>query len=238
MTLTNYYKIPAAKGIVKNEPDIQIKKTGIKMDSMVVIAGATGSGKTNSLLQFIEESSGAYYHIYVLHMFDEEIYDILTKCVGKENITFFKDVNAFPDVRCFDDQRKEKKKFHSIIIFDDCINVFGEKYLAKIKDYYTTGRKKKLTCIYLSQSYFDTPELIRKQLHYLILCSIKNKGDLGRILQEQSFDIDKETFSKVYFDCMEKEEPDELPFLKIQCGTCPLNHRVSRGLTDYYIFKS
>jgi len=51
-------------------------------------------------------------------------------------------------------------------------------------NYFTYGRKKALTIIYLSQSFFDSDSFIRKQMSYRILLENKGKTDLYNVLRE------------------------------------------------------
>ena len=55
----------------------------------------------------------------------------------------------------------------TLIIFDDMVT-----YLKKhpiISEYFIRGRKKSASLIFLSQSYYNTPKIIRQNINYCII---------------------------------------------------------------------
>lgn len=55
-----------------------------------------------------------------------------------------------------------------LVIFDDFLNI-GAKNDAEIKNYFTNSRNKNCSCIYLSQSFYNTDKTIRLNCtHYFI----------------------------------------------------------------------
>ena len=63
-----------------------------------------------------------------------------------------------------------------------------EQKQSKIKELFIRGRKmcgnKGISCMYLTQSYFQCPPLIRKQMTGLVIRKINGKRDLTSILRE------------------------------------------------------
>ena len=47
-----------------------------------------------------------------------------------------------------------------LVIFDDYLNT-GSKNFAEVRNYYTNSRNKNCSCIFLSQSFYDTDKCIR-----------------------------------------------------------------------------
>jgi hypothetical protein len=91
--------------------------------------GGTGSGKSNSLINYISRSSGEFYKIIVCSFSttDEPLYNMLEE-TGK--IELISDIEDVPDLEDFDDKHKDKPK---LIVFDDFINL-QKKDMKKINE--------------------------------------------------------------------------------------------------------
>ena len=74
-----------------------------------------------------------------------------------------------------------------IVVFDDLINA-SEKIQNKIANHWTDGRHHKISPIYLSQSYYDTPKKIRLNCSNMILYPPATKNHKNLIAKENSFD--------------------------------------------------
>jgi hypothetical protein len=88
-------------------------------------------------------------------------------------------------------------KKNNLIIFDDVINE-GIKSQKMMKEYFTRGRTKNISCIMISQSFFDIPLLIRKNCNYIILKNIAQITDLSRIAREFAFKITPDKIIALY----------------------------------------
>ena len=222
----NIYKTKKLQKYLDNEIDNQKEYTGIGICKHILLCGSTGSGKTNALLNYLILTSkpklGTFKHIFLCYKTQEPLYEFL-KDELKNNLSEYKNLEDFPE------QNKDKY----LIIFDDCINDKDKKSEKKINQYFTYGRKKGITCLFLSQSYYDTLEFIRKNVSYVILCSIQSNNDLYRILSEYSIsDVNKKEMLKMYEYAVFKRNPDNMPFLKISRNEIK-DKKFSRNWLDY-----
>src|SRR5438093_1766068 len=79
----------------------------------------------------------------------------------------------------------------NLIIFDDVINALNQKTMS---EYYSRSRHNSCNCIYLSQSYFDLPRLIRLNSNFLIIFKLskRNLNDVynsavGTMMEKNNF---------------------------------------------------
>jgi hypothetical protein len=83
---------------------------------------------------------------------------------------------------------------------------------------------KGLSLLYLTQSYYQTPIIIRKQCNYVILKKVNGKRDIGAILKDSALDADGKQLQNMYnycvksaddisnFMCIDKSAPEEQRF--------------------------
>lgn len=177
-------------------------KVQIKLPFHMCITGRTGSGKTNALRNIIH--SMACFDRYMLwtKVTDESLYAELIeelraaeKKTGEAILTVNEDVKSLPPVDSF----KTDSDHNTLLIIDDMI---GEKPkdLKHVEDYYTRGRKKNISCIFLSQSYFDIPIVIRKQTGYFVFTKIAGDRDLTTILKDFQLGVDDEQIVKLFHE--------------------------------------
>ena len=90
------------------------KKHHIFNNCMILCLGGTGTGKTNSLLNYINRSSGEFSEVTVCSFSptDEPLYNLLEE----HGVTLYNNIDKVPDLEEYDDEDKKKPK---LIVFDD-----------------------------------------------------------------------------------------------------------------------
>lgn len=237
----NFYKLDCMKEFLGNpnskEEKIIRENCGMKLTNHSLLIGGTGSGKSNCLMNFIEKSSGCFDKIVLVGMKMESFNKFLKKQLKDDIVMFIgDDYCKLPTVDKLPDAGPDYDK-HILLIFDDCLN--ADRQLTKIiKDYFIYGRSKNVTLMFLSQSYSgigsNMMSFLRKQVSYILLCGIKNNSELSKILNDYSLgDINEETMAAMYRYCKQKDEEDDLNFMKICCFEVPDNEKISKCWTDY-----
>jgi hypothetical protein len=181
----NFYELIPKRKPVHNPG---YEKHGLELPFYGLIIGGSGSGKTNVLLQFIELSSKTFTRIVIcVKNSDEPLYNLLReKCPEVE----FYENGQIPDIALFENDGTNK-----LIVFDDLVL---EKDQSDISEYYIRGRKLQLTCIYLSQSYYKIPKIIRINARYIILKKLSSNKDLKLILSEYNLNYNMEEILQLY----------------------------------------
>jgi hypothetical protein len=71
-------------------------------------------------------------------------------------------------------------------------------------------------------------------MNYLLLTGISSNKDLKAILKEYSLGtITPEILVNAYTWIKDNDKDNELDFMKINLGTCPINEKISRNFTEF-----
>ena len=178
-----------------------------------MIIGGSGSGKTNALLNLINEQS--YIDKIYLYARDlsEPKYEYLIKKREDAGIKHLNNPNAFiecsntmddvyENINDYNPIRKRKK----LIVFDDMIAdiMTNKKFQTIIKELFIRCRKLNISLVFITQSYFSVPKDVRlNSTHYLIM-KINNRKELQNIAINHSADIDYKDFVRIYRKCTRK----------------------------------
>ncbi len=87
--------------------------------------GSSGTGKSNSLLIFIEKSLGEFSEIIICSFSttDEPLYNYLQQKIPE--VQLINKVDEVPEVQSYD---KNDKKISKLIVFDDFVNLSKRKW--------------------------------------------------------------------------------------------------------------
>ena len=204
----------------------------------VLIIGGSGSGKTNTLLNLINEQKDIdKIYLYAKDL-SEPKYEYLIKNRENAGIKHVNDSKAFiecsntmDDVYENIDNYNPNRKRKILIVFDDMIAdiMTNKKFQSIIKELFIRGRKPNISLVFITQSYFSVPKDVRlNSTHYLIM-KISNRKELQNIAINHSADIDCQDFMKIYRECT--REP--YCFLTIDTTLPPSNPlRFRKNLSD------
>lgn len=90
---------------------------------------------------------------------------------------------------------KFDKDINHLVVLDDLVLT---KDQSRIENYYIRARKLNVSVIYLSQSYFRVPKIIRQNLNYLVLLKLSGERELKLILSESGIGLDREQLLSLY----------------------------------------
>ena len=176
----------------------------------ILIIGGSGSGKTNTLLNLINEQNDIDKIYLYARDLNEPKYKILIKKDEDAGIKHLNGPKAFTECsNSMDDVYENIHDYNSsrkrkiFIVFDDMIAdiMTNKKFQAIIKELFITCRKLNISLVFITQSYFSVPKDVRlNSTHYLII-KINNKKELQNIATNHSADIDYQDFIKIYREC-------------------------------------
>ena len=170
--IINFYEKLNIKG---NKLPKNWNKHHIMHNSMILALGGTGTGKTNSLLNYISRSSQEFSDVIVFSgsTTQEPLYELLEE----KGATLYNDIDEVPELIEYDDDEKKNPK---LIVFDDFINIDNKK-LKKIYNYLISGRKFGFTCWLMAQNYSSVPKVIVRNIQYIIMFKLNDNISLNNI---------------------------------------------------------
>jgi ABC-type dipeptide/oligopeptide/nickel transport system ATPase component len=207
MSLINFYELDAVKALQPKTINPNYAKHGLKVPFRMVIVGASGSGKTNIIMNLISITANTFNKIYLYtRNKNEPLYEYLELAIPDtamlevhEGIEHLKSINI------------DKHFFgQTLIIFDDLCQ---EKDQTFINELYLRGRKLGICICYLTQKYVLTPSVVRANANYLILKKINGKRDVVEILKNGSITAERDELLRMYAHVVSGD--DILSFLMI-----------------------
>jgi len=182
MNIINFYqKIPGK--------DDKIKHPIFEIPFRLLVIGASGSGKTNAALNIIKSLNGIFVDVTIVTKNSSEPLYTYLKEKLKEQCNLYDGIENTPSLDKYD------KNDHHLIIFDDMVSETNQK---SIIEYFIRARKLNCSVMYLSQSFYQTPILIRRNIGYLVIKKLSSMNDLARIVKECSLTESKEFVMSLY----------------------------------------
>ena len=173
----------------------------------MLVAGASGSGKTNTVMHMLRAPLVYYDKIYLYtpNPHQDKIRDLkrvmdsISQKVGYD-VLEIKDEGEIMDTGEYPEGNRK------VVIFDDLVNA-PNTVQSKIANHFTDGRHHQISPIYLTQSYYDTPQKLRLNCSHMILYTPPTKNHCNLIGKENMIDPRLfETLGPYEFIFLDKEK--------------------------------
>lgn len=219
-----YKKIPERFLLKSHNPYYDVHK--IKLPFRMIICGSSGSGKTQTLMSLIYNMPDTFENIYIATKNkDEPLYNYVEEKLGKKGLKIYEiDKDGLPDLDKLD------KTQQTLIVMDDLV---GEKNQKPMEQYFLRARKKNASLVYITQSYYAVPKMIRNNMTYLIIKQISSMKNLTMIAREFDLGLSKDTLTRMYKDATS----DKQNFLMMDLEGDPKD-KFRKGFNDYYEIES
>ena len=142
-----------------------------------LIIGGSGSGKTNTFNLINEQHDIDKIYLYARDL-NEPKYKILIEKRKNAGIKHLNDLNAFIErsntmddaygnINYYNSSRKRK----ILIVFDDMIAhiMTNKRFQSIIKELFIRCRKLNISLVFITQSYFSVPKVVRLNQHIIQL---------------------------------------------------------------------
>ena len=179
----------------------------------MLIVGGSGSGKTNALLNSINNQPDIdKIYLYAKDPYETK-YQYLINKRKKVGLDHFDDPKAFmeysndmQDVYKNIEDYNPIKKCKVLIVFDDMIAdmINNKKLNPVVSKLFIRDRKLNISIPFITQSYFKVPKNVRLNSTHFFIMKIPNKRELQQIALNHSSDIDFKDFMKIYKKCTAK----------------------------------
>lgn len=209
--IINFYQLDSVKKFMTKSINPNYDKHHISVPFRSVVIGSSGSGKTNFLLNLIHTMSGTFNHIYIYSQASEPLYDYLESKIPDSMLTIRYGLQHCRDFN------EENYYGQSLVVFDDMVN---EKSQQIIQELYIRGRKiaNGVSLIYLTQSYYRVPKIIRGQCNYIFILKVSGNRDLKMILNEYALGATVEQLQKLYQYCCGTSEINAFMTIDLQAS--------------------
>ena len=199
--MINFYKVMPKDLLVEpKNPNYHLHR--FKLPFRACVVAPSGSGKTNWLINFLhlccQGCDGTFADITIItRNKDEPLYNYLT--TKSDQIQIKEGLSNLPPLDKFD------KKEQHLVVLDDLVL---SKDLSPVENYYIRARKLSVSVIFISQSYFAIPKIIRNNCSYLILLKLSGDREVNMILKESGLGLSKEELLAIYeYSTKEKFSP-------------------------------
>ena len=173
----------------------------------ILIIGGSGTGKTNALLNLIENQPdiGKIY-LYAKDPYEAK-YKYLIDMGEKVGLNHFNDPKVFIEYsndmqdlyKNFDEYNPDKERKMSIVFDDMIADMINSKKLNSIvTKLFIRGRKLNIALVFITQSYFKVRKDVRLNTTHFFITEIPNKKELQQIILNHSSDVSTKDFINIY----------------------------------------
>ena len=172
----------------------------------ILIIGGSGSGKTNILLNLINnEPDIDKIYLYAKYLYEQKYQFLKNKRERHFNDrkAFIEYSNDMHDVYKNINHYNPNKENKILIVFNDMIAdmINNKKINSIVTELFIRGRKLNISLVFIMQSYFKVPNDVRLNTTHFFIMKIPNKRELQQIAINHSSDMDFMNFVKIYKKC-------------------------------------
>ena len=179
----------------------------------ILIIRGSGSGKTNLLLNLIQDQLDIdKIYLYAKDPYEAK-YQCLIKVRKKVGIGHHNDPRAY--IEYSNDMRDVYRNIGDynpdsenkiLIVFDDMISdmIHNKKLDSIVTELFIRGMKLNISLVFTIQSYFKVPKDVRLNTSHFFIAKIPNKRELQQIAINHSSDISTKDFINIYRECTAK----------------------------------
>ena len=176
----------------------------------ILIIGGSGSGKTNLLLNLIENQPDIdKIYLYAKDPYESKYQYLINKREGV-GINHFNNPKAFieysndmHDLYKNIDEYNPDKENKILIAFEDMIAdmIHNKKLNSIVTELFIRGKKLNISLVFITQLYFKVPKDVRLNTSHIFIANIPNKRELQQIAINHSSDISTKYFANIYRKC-------------------------------------
>ena len=179
----------------------------------ILIIGDSGVGKTNALLNLINNQQDIdKIYLYAKNPYEDKYQYLINKRerVGINHLndskTFIEYSNNMHDIYQNIDNYNPNKENKILIVFDDMIPdiIHNKKLNSIVRELFIRDRKLHISLVFINQSYFKVPKDVRNNSTHFFIMEIPNKRKLMQIAINHSSDINTKDFIEIYRKCTDK----------------------------------
>ena len=173
----------------------------------ILVAGGSGSGKTNALLNLINNQPD----IDKIYQYAKDPYEVkyqyLINKSEKVGLNYYDYPKAFMDhsndmqdvYKNIEDYNPRKNR-KVLTVFDDMIAdmINNKKLNAIVTELFIRGRKRNISIVFITQSYSKVPKDVRLNSTHFFIMKVPNKREVQQIALNHSSDIDFKDFMKIF----------------------------------------
>ena len=169
----------------------------------ILMIGGFGSGKTNALLNLINNQPDIdKIYLYAKDQYEAK-YQFLINKRESTGFNYFNDPEAsndMQDVYKNIDEYNRDKEFKTLIAFDDMSAdmINNKKLNSIITELYIRDRKLNIFLFFITQSYFKLPKDVKLNSTHFFIMKIPNKRELKQTALNHSSSFNSKHFMKIY----------------------------------------
>jgi hypothetical protein len=163
---------------------------GLSLPLRGLVAAPSGSGKTNLVMNILSVFDGTFKTIHIItRNADEPLYNWVRDAAP--DIVIREGLQNTPKLDDFD------KKENHLVIWDDLV-LEGKVGLKNVQEMYIRARKLNVSCIFISQSYYETPKMIRINCSWIALLKLGNTNEVAMIMRNHGLGVTKQKLLAIY----------------------------------------